>query len=59
MPKADDLRERKEGNEDTVVDGTNGTERGLLLVSHRGGGGFGPENTQEALRAALDFGVGK
>jgi len=26
---------------------------------HRGGGGFGPENTLRALRGALDFGVGK
>ncbi len=32
-------------------------ERDFLLVSHRGGGGFGPENTLEALRGALEFGV--
>jgi glycerophosphoryl diester phosphodiesterase len=27
------------------------------LISHRGGKGFGPENTLESLQAALDFGV--
>ncbi len=32
-------------------------ERDFLLVSHRGGRGFGPENTLQALRGALDFGV--
>jgi len=29
----------------------------LLLVSHRGGKGFGPENTLDSLRGALKFGV--
>lgn len=32
-------------------------ERELLLISHRGGNGFGPENTLQSLRAALEFGV--
>jgi glycerophosphoryl diester phosphodiesterase len=31
--------------------------RELTLISHRGGKGFGPENTLESLAAALDFGV--
>ncbi|MGQ9474836.1 MAG: glycerophosphodiester phosphodiesterase [Actinomycetota bacterium] len=34
-----------------------GLDQEFLLVSHRGGRGFGPENTLQALRAALDFGV--
>jgi len=34
-----------------------GGERDFLLIAHRGGGGFGPENTLRALRGALDFGV--
>lgn len=29
----------------------------LILVSHQGGKGFGPENTLESLSRALDFGV--
>lgn len=29
----------------------------FLLISHRGGRGFGPENTLESLKGALDFGV--
>ena len=29
----------------------------LTLISHRGGKGFGPENTLASLRGALDFGV--
>jgi glycerophosphoryl diester phosphodiesterase len=29
----------------------------LALISHRGGKGFGPENTLRSLEAALDFGV--
>ena len=29
----------------------------LALVSHRGGKGFGPENTLQSLEAAIDFGV--
>jgi glycerophosphoryl diester phosphodiesterase len=29
----------------------------LRLIGHRGGRGFGPENTLQALRAAIDFGV--
>jgi len=32
-------------------------EKELLLISHRGGRGFGPENTLHSLRKALDFGV--
>lgn len=32
-------------------------EREFLLVSHRGGRGFGPDNTLQSLRKALDFGV--
>jgi glycerophosphoryl diester phosphodiesterase len=38
---------------------TNGRleESEFLLVSHRGGRGFGPENTLQSLRQALDFGV--
>jgi glycerophosphoryl diester phosphodiesterase len=37
----------------------NGRElsREFLLISHRGGKGFGPENTLHSLRAALNFGV--
>ncbi|RJP31230.1 MAG: glycerophosphodiester phosphodiesterase [Actinobacteria bacterium] len=31
--------------------------RELALISHRGGKGFGPENTLQSLRGALDFGV--
>jgi glycerophosphoryl diester phosphodiesterase len=31
--------------------------RELVLISHRGGKGFGPENTLESLQGALDFGV--
>jgi len=31
--------------------------RGLTLISHRGGKGFGPENTLQSLQGALDFGV--
>lgn len=31
--------------------------REIVLVSHRGGKGFGPENTLQSLQAALDFGV--
>ncbi len=31
--------------------------RDLLLISHRGGRGFGPENTLESLQKALDHGV--
>jgi len=29
----------------------------LLLITHRGGKGFGPENTLDSLRRALEFGV--
>ena len=29
----------------------------LLLVSHRGGKGFGPENSMDSLRGAVEFGV--
>ncbi len=32
-------------------------KREFLLVSHRGGKGFGPENTLEALESALEHGV--
>lgn len=32
-------------------------EREFLLISHRGGRGFGPENTLQSLREALGFGV--
>jgi len=31
--------------------------RELTLISHRGGKGFGPENTLQSLQGALDFGV--
>jgi glycerophosphoryl diester phosphodiesterase len=31
--------------------------RELALISHRGGKGFGPENTLQSLEGALDFGV--
>ncbi len=31
--------------------------RNLKLISHRGGKGFGPENTLQSLRRALEFGV--
>lgn len=31
--------------------------RGFKLISHRGGKGFGPENTMQSLQGALDFGV--
>jgi glycerophosphoryl diester phosphodiesterase len=31
--------------------------RGFTLICHRGGKGFGPENTLQSLAAALDFGV--
>ncbi len=31
--------------------------RELALISHRGGKGFGPENTLQSLEEALDFGV--
>ncbi|MEW6553030.1 MAG: glycerophosphodiester phosphodiesterase [Actinomycetota bacterium] len=34
-----------------------GASRELALISHRGGKGFGPENTLQALQAALDHGV--
>jgi glycerophosphoryl diester phosphodiesterase len=37
--------------------GSKGASRELALISHRGGKGFGPENTLQSLRAALDFGV--
>lgn len=37
--------------------GSEGASRDLSLISHRGGKGFGPENTLKSLRAALDFGV--
>lgn len=32
-------------------------QRDFLLISHRGGRGFGPENTLESLQQALDHGV--
>lgn len=38
------------------VDGR-GREWDFLLISHRGGRGFGPENTLQSLRGALEFGV--
>jgi glycerophosphoryl diester phosphodiesterase len=31
--------------------------RELALISHRGGKGFGPENTLQSLQGALDYGV--
>jgi len=37
--------------------GGKGMRRELALISHRGGKGFGPENTLQSLQAALDFGV--
>ena len=37
--------------------GGRGMRRELALISHRGGKGFGPENTLQSLQAALDFGV--
>ncbi|NPV58312.1 MAG: glycerophosphodiester phosphodiesterase [Actinobacteria bacterium] len=40
-----------------VRDDSRVERREFLLVSHRGGKGFGPENTLEALEAALNSGV--
>ena len=41
---------------DVVVDGEVLT-KDFVLISHRGGKGFGPENTLQSLQGALDFGV--
>ncbi len=38
-------------------DNGSSTEADFLLISHRGGRGFGPENTLRALQKALEFGV--